>query len=93
MEQIIITKPSYQECYIGTTIISGSILFNSKLFHNDKALFNDNKLIEFESNRSNYMIGGVLKLTSTTEYKNAKTHKCMYEFIPINWRYPKFLVA
>ena len=92
MEQIIITKPSYQECYIGTTIISGSILFNSKLFHNDKASFNYNELLDYESNRNNYMIGGVLKLTGITEYKNAKTHKCMYEFTPINWRYPKFLV-
>jgi len=58
----------------------------------NKVFYNEENNINIISNRNLFLIGGVLKLTSNTHYKNAKTHKLMYEFIPINWRYPKFLV-
>jgi len=90
MDSIRITKPNYNECFINDTLVPGVTLFNKKLFHNDTV---DNKYSILSSNRASFLIGGILKLTSNTLYKNAKTHKFMYEFIPINWRYPKFLVA
>ena len=95
MYTIQITKPNYNECTINDVEVSGLTVFNSKLFHNDSvksSITTDNKYILDASNRESFLIGGVLKLTSNTHYKNAITHKSMYEFIPINWRYPKFLV-
>jgi exoribonuclease R len=92
MEIVQITKPNYSECSINDTLVSGLAIFNSKLFHNDKVNVSNNKYTLLSTNRTSFLIGGVLKLTSNTHYKNIKTHKSMYEFIPINWRYPKFLV-
>ena len=85
MALIKVTKPGYQECYIGDVITPGSTIFNKKLFHNDTV--QDNNLDTFVSNRGSFLIGGVLKLKNSVEYKNST-----YEFIPINWHYPKFLV-
>jgi len=90
MDTIRITKPSYHDCYIGDTPVSGQILFNKKIFHNDTIIPDTYDI--YKTKRDVFLIGGVLKLTSTTQYKNTKTHKSIYEFIPINWRYPKFLV-
>jgi len=92
MPIVQITKPNYSECHINDTIASGLSIFNSKLFHNDTVIASDDKYTLLSTNREHFLIGGVLKLTSNTHYKNIKTHKSMYEFIPINWRYPKFLV-
>jgi exoribonuclease R len=95
MSLVKVRKPNYQECYIDDIPISGLLLFNNKIFHNDlvipDAVSPDTYTIN-KSNRESFLIGGVLKLTSSTQYKNNKTHKSMYEFIPINWKYPKFLV-
>jgi len=82
---INITKPGYQECYIGDVLTDGLTIFKHKLFHND--IIEDNDLTKYQSNRSSFLIGGILKLKNSIEYKNM-----VYEFIPINWRYPKFLV-
>jgi exoribonuclease R len=92
MHTVKVTKPSYQECYIGLTPVSGLTIFNNKLFHNDLIANTNNLYTLISSNRQSFLIGGILKLTSNTQYKNTKTHKSLYEFVPINWRYPKFLV-
>ena len=92
MPIVQITKPNYSECYVNDTLASGLTIFNNKLFHNDTVIVSDDKYTLLSTNREHFLIGGVLKLTSNTHYKNIKTHKSMYEFIPINWRYPKFLV-
>jgi len=89
MSTIKISKPGYHECQVGDTPTLGLTIFNKKLFHNDNV---DSNLTLISSNRNSFLMGGVLKLTSNTNYKNVKTHKSMYEFIPLNWKYPKFLV-
>jgi len=89
---ITITQPNYKECYINNTLIPGDIIFNNKLFHNDICNFNDNTLTLLESKRFKFLIGGVLKLTSNIYYKDPKSNQFLYEFYPINWRYPKFMV-
>jgi len=89
---IKITQPNYKECYIDNTLIPGDIVFNNKIFHNDTCIFHDNTLTLIESKRSEFFIGGVLKLTNNIYYKDPKSNKYLYEFYPINWRYPKFMV-
>lgn len=91
MKSLLVLKPNYQECQINNTNVSGLTVFNNKLFHND-IISNQDTLTLISSNRSSFLIGGVLRLSGNTQYKNTKTHKSLYEFIPINWRYPKFLV-
>ena len=89
---IKITQPNYKECYIDNTLIPSDIVFNNKIFHNDTCTFNNNTLTLIESKRSEFLIGGVLKLTNNIYYKDPKSNKYLYEFYPINWRYPKFMV-
>jgi len=43
--------------------------------------------------RSNLLIGGVLKLNNSVLYTSKNNKKPIYEFIPLNKKYPKFLVA
>jgi hypothetical protein len=38
---INITKPGYQECYIGDVLTDGLTIFKHKLFHNDIIEDND----------------------------------------------------
>ena len=80
---IIITEPGYKQCLIDNKPVDGLSIFNKKLFHNDTL---------DHSNRSNFLIGGVLKLNTSVQYTSKQNKKPIYEFIPLNWRYPKFLV-
>ena len=76
-----------------STIVDKTLL-KHKVFYNDTISIDDEDIVTIiNSNRESFLIGGILKLTSNTQYKNVKTHKSMFEFIPINWRYPKFLVT
>jgi exoribonuclease R len=84
-----IIEPNYKQCTIDNVPINGLTVFNNKLFHNDKV--NPDLTLE-QSNRSNFLIGGVLKLNTSVHYTSKNNKKSMYEFIPLNWRYPKFLV-
>ena len=96
---ISIIQPQYKECIINNITenvhIDSNIVFNSKLFHNDTVTFdiinNEYIIKDIISKRSSYLIGGVLKLTSNIFYKD--NNKYLYEFIPLNWRYPKFMVV
>jgi hypothetical protein len=96
---ISINQPQYKECFINNntecTQIDSNVIFNSKLFHNDTVTFDiiNNKYLikDIISKRSGYLIGGVLKLTNNIFYKD--NSKYLYEFIPLNWRYPKFMVV
>jgi exoribonuclease R len=91
MSLLTITQPQYKECYLNDTLIDSSFVFNSKLFHNDLCTVTGNTVTNIVSKRNNYQIGGVLKLNSNIYYK--EKNKYLYEFIPLNWRYPKFMVA
>jgi exoribonuclease R len=88
---IIVNEPGYKKCTINDIEINGLTIFNKKLFHNDKVKYTDKEIILEQSNRSNFLIGGVLKLNNSVQY-TSKNKKPIYEFIPLNWRYPKFLV-
>jgi exoribonuclease R len=88
---LIITEPGYKQCLINNTPINGLTIFNKKLFHGDTTIYNNENITLDKSNRSNFLIGGILKLNTSVQYtSNGK--KPIYEFIPLNWRYPKFLV-
>jgi len=54
----------------------------------------DQKLFPNEdlNNRSKLLIGGVLKLNNSVLYTSKNNKKPIYEFIPLNKNYPKFLV-
>jgi len=88
--KITITKPNYLECYINTKPLDTFIVFNSKLFHNDICDYSNNIISNIISKRDTFLIGGVLKLSSNIYFK--ENNKFLYEFIPLNWRYPKFMV-
>jgi exoribonuclease R len=91
--QINITQPNYNECYLDNNNIPGNTVFNNKLFHNDICNYDElNNLTLVKSNRHTFLIGGILKLTNNIYYKDPKSNKYLYEFYPINWRYPKFMV-
>jgi hypothetical protein len=91
--QINITQPNYNECYLDKNNISGNIVFQNKLFHNDICNYDElHNLTLVKTNRNNFLIGGILKLTNNIYYKDPKSNKYLYEFYPINWRYPKFMV-
>lgn len=89
--RISIVNDNYKECTFNDTPIDGSIVFNSKLFHNDICTFNDGVFSNIISKRNLYQIGGILKLSNSVIYM--EDNKTLYEFIPINRKYPKFLVA
>ncbi len=91
MPTVYITEPNYQKCQLDNNPISPTIIFNNKLFNSDICDY-DGKISNVQSNRTNFLIGGVLKLTSNTYYKDVKTNKYQYEFKPLNWKYPKFFV-
>jgi exoribonuclease R len=86
-----ILKENYKECTIDDTPIDGSIIFKSKLFHNDRCTFINNTFTDITSKRNTFLIGGILKLSNNVFYR--ENNKYLYEFIPLNWRYPKFMVA
>lgn len=58
---------------------------NQKLFPNED--------IPNLAKRSSFLIGGVLKLNNSVLYTSKNNKKPIYEFIPLNKNYPKFLVA
>jgi exoribonuclease R len=58
---------------------------NQKLFPNED--------ITNLTKRSSFLIGGVLKLNNSVLYTSKNNKKPIYEFIPLNKNYPKFLVA
>jgi exoribonuclease R len=58
---------------------------NQKLFPNED--------IDNLSKRLHFLIGGVLKLNNSVLYTSKNNKKPIYEFIPLNKNYPKFLVA
>jgi len=89
---VIIKEPGYKKCFIDSQEVNGLDLFNNKIFNNDKVKFINNMISLESSNRSNFIIGGVLKLISTVQYTTKNSKKPIYEFIPLNWKYPKFLV-
>jgi hypothetical protein len=86
-----ILKENYKECALDNTPIDGSIIFKSKLFHNDNCTFINNTFTDITSKRNTFLMGGILKLSNNVFYR--ENNKYLYEFIPLNWRYPKFMVA
>jgi len=91
MSILSINKPQYKECLLDNNPIDSIIVFNSKLFHGDICKFTNNSITDIISKRNAFLIGGVLKLNSNIYYK--ENSKSLYEFSPLNWRYPKFMVS
>jgi len=89
---IQVTEQGYKKCSIDNTPINGLTIFNKKLFHNDKIKYVNSEITLDSSLRNTFLIGGILKLTNSVQYGLSNNRKPIYEFIPINWKYPKFLV-
>jgi len=85
MSQLSILQSNYGKCMVGDVMVDGEVIFQHKLFHGDWV--QDDYLLQ-SSQRSNFLIGGVLKLKNTYTFEKGD----LFEFVPINWRFPKFLV-
>ena len=84
-----ITKPNYAECRVNGQIIDSSHAIKNKLFHED--ILNDDFSLK-SSQREKFEIGGTIKLKNTYTFGFNEKGQELFEFVPINWRYPKFLV-
>lgn len=89
MQILSITKPNYAECTVNDKIIESKTIIDNKLFHGD--ILNDNYSLKY-SDRNNFLIGGVLRLHNKYTFGLNDKGVELFEFQPINWRYPKFLV-
>ena len=83
-----VIQPNYYE--INNNEIDPKIVLHNKLFHGD--LVNEDFSLK-QSLRDEFKIGGVLKLKNMYTFGCNKKGQELFEFIPINWRYPKFIVA
>jgi exoribonuclease R len=83
-----VIQPNYYE--INNKEIDPKIVLQNKLFHGD--IVNDDFSLK-HSLREEFKIGGVLKLKNIYTFGCNKKGQELFEFIPITWRYPKFLVA
>jgi len=89
MNILKITRPGYNECEINNLPIDPKPIVKNKVFHLDE--LNDDYTIK-SSNRDSFLIGGVLKLRNNYTFGNNDKGMELFEFQPINWRYPRFLV-
>jgi exoribonuclease R len=89
MNILKITRPGYNECEINNSSIDPKLIVKNKVFHLDE--LNDDYTIK-SSNRDSFLIGGVLKLRNNYTFGNNDKGMELFEFQPINWRYPRFLV-
>jgi exoribonuclease R len=89
MNILNITRPGYNECTLNGQIIDSKIIAKNKCFHGDS--LNDDLSIN-SSNRTSFLIGGVLKLKNNYTFGNNSKGMELFEFQPINWRFPRFLV-
>ena len=89
MNTLRITRPSYKECTLNNKVIDSESIIKNKCFHLD--ILNDDMTVK-ESKRDSFLIGGVLKLKNTYTFGFNDKGAEIFEFQPINWRYPKFFV-
>ena len=87
MRQLSILQSNYGKCMVGDIMVDGESVFQHKLFHGDWVQEDDDYSLQ-SSQRSDFLIGGVLKLKNTYTFEKGD----LFEFVPINWRFPKFLV-
>ena len=85
MSRLNILQPNYAQCSIDNKLVDGDLVFQNKLFHGD--LSNEDYSLQ-SSQRSDFLIGGVIKFKNTYTFGKGD----LFEFVPINWRFPKFLV-
>ena len=62
MSQLSILQSNYGKCMVGDVMVDGEVIFQHKLFHGD--LVQDDYSLQ-SSQRSDFLIGGVLKLKNT----------------------------
>lgn len=89
MNTLQITKPNYTECTINDKIVESKIIIDNKLFHGD--ILNDDFSLKY-STRDKFLIGGVIRFHNKYTFGRNEKDVELFEFQPINWRYPKFLV-
>jgi len=89
MNTLQITKPNYTECTINDKIVESKIIIDNKLFHGD--VLNDDLTLN-NSIRDKFLIGGVIRFHNKYTFGRNEKDMELFEFQPINWRYPKFLV-
>jgi len=89
MNIIKVTRPGYNECELNNKQVDPKLIVKNKVFHGDEV--NDDFTIK-SSQRNDFLIGGVLKLKNNYTFGNNEKGMELFEFQPINWRYPRFLV-
>ena len=87
---VTVSKPNYQECKVNEQLVDSQVIINNKLFHSD--ILNEDFSLK-SSNRNNLLLGGFIKFKNIYKFGVNKRNDELFEFEPINWRYPKFLVA
>lgn len=89
MNILNIKRPGYNECELNGQIIDSKVIVKNKCFHGD--ILNDDLSIK-SSDRGKFLIGGVIKLKNNYTFGNNAKGMELFEFQPINWHYPRFLV-
>lgn len=89
MNILQILKPVYNECYVNNIKIDSDIIINNKCFHGD--ILNSDYTVKY-SDRDNFLIGGVIKFNNKYSFGLSDKQVELFEFQPINWRYPNFLI-
>lgn len=89
MNTLKITRPGYKECTLNNKVTDSDSIIKNKCFHLD--ILNEDFTVK-ESKRDSFLIGGVLKLKNTYTFGFNEKGAEIFEFQPINWRYPKFFV-
>ena len=89
MAQLNIKRPNYKECELGDSQIDPQLVIKNKCFHLDE--LNEDFTVK-DTKRDEFLIGGVIKFRNIYTFGNNDKGQELFEFIPINWRYPKFLV-
>ena len=72
--------------------INDKIVNNNRAIHNDIVYYDNDTIIGIKS-RNMCKIAGILYLNKNTKYGFNSKHMPYYQFLPLNKKYPKFLVA
>jgi exoribonuclease R len=89
MNVLKITRTGYNECELNGSQVDPKLIIKNKVFHND--VLNEDFTVK-ESSRDSFLIGGVLKLRNNYTFGTNDKGMELFEFQPINWRYPRFMV-
>ena len=92
MSLVEIKLPNYKECTIDGIKVDPSLVIKHKLLHQELVDKDMTLTKESSSLRSKLLIGGVLRLINKYTFGTNEKGVELFEFQPVNWRYPTLLV-